>query len=63
MLKIKEETEVLNDEFVLMLMAALDRQKSQKQINADIKSLEQVIRKIKIVGRLAKGKGLPASKP
>ena len=55
MFKIKEETEVLNDEFVLMLMAALDRQKSQKQINADIKSLEQVIRKIKIVGTLAKG--------
>lgn len=45
----------MNDEFVLMLMAALDRQKSQKQINADIKSLEQVIRKIKIVGTLAKG--------
>ncbi len=56
--KIKEETERLNsgnNEFVLNLLALLDKQKSKSQINSDIKNLEQTIRKIKIVATLAKG--------
>lgn len=44
-----------NNEFVLNLLALLDKQKSKSQINSDIKNLEQTIRKIKIVATLAKG--------
>ena len=56
--KIKEETEVLNstnNDFVLNLLALLDKQKSKSQINANIKELEQSIRKIKLTATLAKG--------
>lgn len=54
MLKIKEETEILN-EFVIELLALLDQQKSKTQINAQIKELEKTIRKLRLVGILAKG--------
>ncbi|MCM1161310.1 MAG: hypothetical protein NC412_08810 [Roseburia sp.] len=38
-----------NNEFVIKLLALLDKQKSKSQINSDINNLEQTIRKIKIV--------------
>lgn len=44
-----------NNEFVLSLLALLDKQKSKSQINANIKELEQSIRKIKLTATLAKG--------
>lgn len=44
-----------NNEFVLNLLALLDKQKSKSQINANIKELEQSVRKIKLVATLAKG--------
>ena len=58
MLKIKEEKYILNsgnNEFILNLLALLDMQKSKSQINANIKELEQSIRKIKLTATLAKG--------
>ena len=58
MLKIKEETETLSNgtnEFLLDLLALLDQQKSKTQINAQIKELEKSIRKLRLVGILAKG--------
>ena len=58
MLKIKEETGILSNgtnEFVLDLLALLDQQKSKTQINAQIKELEKSIRKLRLVGILAKG--------
>ena len=58
MLKFKEETEILSNgtnEFVLDLLALLDQQKSKTQINAQIKELEKSIRKLRLVGILAKG--------
>ena len=54
MLKFKEETEILN-EFVIELLALLEQQKSKTQINAQIKELEKSIRKLMLVGILAKG--------
>lgn len=54
MFKIKEETEILN-EFIIELLALLDQQKSKTQINAQIKELEKSIRKLRLVGILAKG--------
>ena len=45
-----------NNEFVVNLVALLQRQKSRTQINKDIKELEKVINKIKLVGVLTKGK-------
>ncbi|MCM1160640.1 MAG: phage tail tape measure protein [Roseburia sp.] len=44
-----------NNEFVIKLLALLDKQKSKSQINSDINNLEQTIRKIKIVATLSKG--------
>lgn len=44
-----------NNEFVLNLLALLDKQRSKVRINADIKELEKAIRKIRIVGTLVKG--------
>ena len=44
-----------NNEFVLNLLALLDMRKSKSQINANIKELEQSIRKIKLTATLAKG--------
>ena len=44
-----------NNEFVLDFLALLDKQKSKSQINANIKELEQSVRKIKLVATLAKG--------
>ena len=44
-----------NNEFVVNLVALLQRQKSRTQINKDIKELEKVINKIKLVGVLTKG--------
>ncbi len=43
------------NEFVLDLLALLDQQKSKTQINAQIKELEKSIRKLRLVGILAKG--------
>lgn len=45
----------MNNEFVLELLALLDKQKSKTQINSQIEELEKTIRKIKLVGTLAKG--------
>lgn len=45
-----------NNEFVVNLVALLQRQKSRVQVNKDIKELEKVINKIKLVGILTKGK-------
>ena len=44
-----------NNEFVLKLMALLDRQKSKSQINNDIKELEKVLRKVRLVATFTKG--------
>lgn len=44
-----------NNEFVLNLMAMLDKQKSKSQINTDIKDLEKVLRKVRLVATLTKG--------
>ena len=44
-----------SNEFVLKLMAMLEKQKSKSQINADIKSIEQSLRKIRLVATLLKG--------
>ena len=43
------------NEFVLDLLALLDKQKSKTQINTDIKNLEQIVRKLKLTATLAKG--------
>ncbi len=43
------------NEFVIELLALLDQQKSKTQINAQIKELEKSIRKLRLVGILAKG--------
>ena len=43
------------NEFVLDLLALLDKQKSKTQINTDIKNLEQLVRKLKLTATLAKG--------
>ena len=54
--KIKEETEILsNNEYVLNLTALLEKQKSKSQINTDIKDLEKVLRKVRLVATLTKG--------
>ncbi len=44
-----------NNEFVVNLVALLQKQKSRVQVNKDIKELEKVINKIKLVGVLTKG--------
>lgn len=44
-----------NNEFVLKLMALLDKQKSKSQINTDIKEMEKVLRKVRLVATLTKG--------
>lgn len=44
-----------NNEFILNLLALLDMQKSKSQVNANIRELEQSIRKIKLTATLAKG--------
>ena len=43
------------NEFVLDLLAMLDKQKSKAQINTDIKNLEQLVRKLKLTATLARG--------
>ena len=43
------------NEFIIELLALLDQQKSKTQINAQIKELEKSIRKLRLVGILAKG--------
>lgn len=45
----------MNNEFVLELLALLDKQKSKTKINTDIKNLEQLVRKLKLTATLAKG--------
>ena len=44
-----------NNEFMIRLLALLDKQKSKSQINTDIKDLEKVVRKLKLTATLAKG--------
>ncbi len=44
-----------NNEFLIKLIALLDKQKSKSQINSDIKELEKVIRKIRLIGTFSKG--------
>ena len=44
-----------SNEFVLNLLALLEMKKSKSQINANIKELEQSVRKIRLVATLAKG--------
>ena len=44
-----------NNEFVVNLVALLQKQKSRVQVNKDIKELEKLINKIKLVGILTKG--------
>lgn len=43
------------NEFLIDLLALLDKQKSKTQINTDIKNLEQLVRKLKLTATLARG--------
>ena len=44
-----------NNEFMIRLLALLEKQKSKTQINTDIKDLEKLVRKLKLTATLAKG--------
>lgn len=45
----------MNNNFLIELIASLNKLKSQKQINADIKQLEQAINSLRLTGTFAKG--------
>lgn len=45
----------MEDNFIIQLLATLDRAKSKKQINADIKQLQNAINMLRITGTFAKG--------
>lgn len=44
-----------NNEFMIKLLALLEKQKSRAQINKDIKDLEKMVRNLKLTATLAKG--------
>ena len=45
----------LEENFLLDLVSALDQGRSQKQVNADIKTLEKTINMLQLTATLAKG--------
>lgn len=46
---------MVNNDFIITLVAALEEMKSKKQINSDIKKLESQVRKINLVASLLSG--------
>ena len=45
-----------DNEFLISLVGALDKAKSKKQVNSDIKELEKVVRNLRLTATLLKGK-------
>jgi len=45
----------LNDSYIVDLLSALDQKRSQKQVNADIKTLEKTINMLRLTASLAQG--------
>lgn len=43
------------NEFIVEILARLEKKRSEKQINSDIKQLEKVIRKISLIGTFSEG--------
>lgn len=43
------------NEFIVEILAGLEKKRSEKQINSDIKQLEKVIRRISLIGTFSKG--------
>lgn len=50
---------MVNNDFIITLVAALEEMKSKKQINSDIKKLESQVRKINLVASLLPGDSKP----
>ena len=57
MQKSEKEKEIINleENFLIDLVGGLDQRRSQKQVNADIKTLERTINKLRLTATLAKG--------
>ena len=45
----------MNDSYIVDLLSALDQKRSQKQVNADIKTLEKTINMLRLTASLAQG--------
>lgn len=45
----------MENDFIIELSAKLNQQKSQKQVNSDIRQLEEIVDKLKLTGTFAKG--------
>ncbi len=45
----------MNDNYIVDFLSALDQKRSQKQVNADIKTLEKTINMLRLTATLAQG--------